>query len=583
METIQTLFDVHYSFRDSALTPDLGSPFSSPPVDIMKELKSITTKSFGDDFSFHAAISITLATLHDGHVVYNPYCYSSYTFRQNLCLYAPVINGKQSIRIYEDSLNRDFKDCVVQKINGQDAFPYIRNWSNGISTSKDAGVRLNYALASQQYDAKKKIVTKAGAFAERNTLPETPFTDYELQCESSSETIKLRETWNVSRNVKARVHFKNVTEYVTKVCLQPVPDEAVSRKQEQDLDRTESSLLPTVKNTALSGQVQAPSTDDDESDDDESEFEGAEKIASYDASIFYHLKAYPKVGVVVVPAHTTGDEEAAAVDNLVHGLMELHKRDVSNVIIDFQGNGGGNIIYAYWLVKAFFPSKDHFDIALPTDLRAPKIVQELAVACFQEDQGAVFDASMYTDFKTMAPYNSSDMFTHPVEKTPNGRTEMYSQTAIRTTPRMKDYKELEMFPWTNKPGNIHILTDGRCGSACGLSAHMLSAIKNVSATAIGGVQGQPLSKFSFVGGIKSDIRRILHLYEQNKVKTSLKLPPYDADLNFPVTETFAQGSAIPLEYDPAHHRANMRMDFDPKNARDRAIMWGQVAAQAWKQ
>lgn len=71
METIQTLFDVHYSFRDSALTPDLGSPFSSPPVDIMKELKSITTKSFGDDFSFHAAVSTTLATLHDGHVVYN--------------------------------------------------------------------------------------------------------------------------------------------------------------------------------------------------------------------------------------------------------------------------------------------------------------------------------------------------------------------------------------------------------------------------------------------------------------------------------------------------------------------------------
>jgi len=70
MDTIQTLFHDYYIFRDSALTPNLQSPFTSPPVDIMKQLNLIAEKKYVNDLEFHTAISDTLNSLNDGHVQY---------------------------------------------------------------------------------------------------------------------------------------------------------------------------------------------------------------------------------------------------------------------------------------------------------------------------------------------------------------------------------------------------------------------------------------------------------------------------------------------------------------------------------
>ncbi|KAF9284567.1 hypothetical protein BGZ68_004602 [Mortierella alpina] len=549
METIQTFVNDHYVFRDSAMTPDLMSPFSCPPVDIMKQLKSIGSVEYADDFSFHTAVSNTLNTLQDNHVGYRPDCYGIYQFTQDLLLYAPVINGKQSIHVFKDLLNRGYDDCEVKRVNGQEAFAYLSTWSSGLKYSKDAGVRLNEALASQRYAGDQKgFAAKPGAFAERRVLPEAPFVTYDIQCESNQQTVALQENWKVTTiSGLEDKRFNSAQEYVTKVfLLNTSSDGDTSVNQSSDMD-LETPFSPSLRKRAAPDQ----SYETPRAQDAEPQLQGAEKIVSGGNVIIFQLKAHPKIGVVVIPSHSSSRHDKPY-DRLVEGLIELHKRNVTNVIVDVQGNGGGDVSFSYRLVRAFFPSKDGFDISLPTDVRAPKIIQELAAGSF--DKGSVFDAKDYVNLETRMPYSNTNMFTKP--------------------------EELETLPWTNKPVNIHILTDGRCGSACGMSTHMFSA-KNISVTAIGGIKNQPLSMFSFAGGVVQELEYILEAYKSAGVNTSLKNPPYQGLLRLPVTEVYAQKSDIPLEYDAAHYRSTFRLDFDPKNARDRVTMWTQVATHAW--
>jgi len=71
IKTVRTLFDEFYVFRDSALTPNLAAPFSSPPTDIIAELSKIGSAQYPNDYSFHRAISKAIDTLHDAHSAYN--------------------------------------------------------------------------------------------------------------------------------------------------------------------------------------------------------------------------------------------------------------------------------------------------------------------------------------------------------------------------------------------------------------------------------------------------------------------------------------------------------------------------------
>lgn len=70
LDTVIPLFRDYYVFRDSALTPDLKAPFSSAPVDVLKELDMLRTKEFESDFEFHSTVSRVIDSLHDAHASY---------------------------------------------------------------------------------------------------------------------------------------------------------------------------------------------------------------------------------------------------------------------------------------------------------------------------------------------------------------------------------------------------------------------------------------------------------------------------------------------------------------------------------
>ncbi|KAF8946336.1 hypothetical protein BGZ47_000815 [Haplosporangium gracile] len=170
LESIITIFNDFYTFRDSALPPNIADPFSVEPL---------TSCLF--------ALFIALLAK----------CYNNYIFAQPFILYAPVVKGKQAIQIYSDYNNRRYDGRTVQTIDREDALIHINAWANvNIDFSKDAGVQLNQALASLKFDPiSSTFETLNGDFSLRSMLPEKTHIDYGLVCFNSTTVVPVRDAW----------------------------------------------------------------------------------------------------------------------------------------------------------------------------------------------------------------------------------------------------------------------------------------------------------------------------------------------------------------------------------------------------
>ncbi|KAG0308691.1 hypothetical protein BGZ98_007162 [Dissophora globulifera] len=572
LATVRTIFNDYYIFRDSALTPDLQAPFSSAPVDIMNVLDLIGQKKYRSDYEFHNDIYNAVQSLHDAHAGYSVNCYNAYLFAQPLNLYAPVVDGKQSMRVFVDLARRGYEDCEVTTIDGVDALSYIYKWSDSLSYSKDSGVRQNQALATQIFNYESEdFILSSGEFAERATLPENPYVDYVLQCGTTADPIRLRENWRVLPLTGKG--FSDMDSYLSNVCYPPKPTEQPSNMYKRELDQpVKRQLFPVARKSALLDATPSPATLPTQG------LAQAVQLGHGNATVWYTLKDKPNVGVIVVSTHVAEDAE---LDIALQGLELFSKANVTNIIIDFQGNTGGSVAFASFLVQLFFPSTSQLDTSLRSDLRVTKSIQDLSTAAFNVSEAGLYDAAGYIDLDTKQTYTNDDLFLQSISLTRNGRQTGYTESTTLQPAILPKIEALASYPWTNQPNNIRILSDGRCGSACALSAHYLHGKYNVAAYSIGGVRGDNLSIFSFAGGAVSALHDINKIYAANKVVSPMENLPYEGDIRVPILEVYADSTDVPLEYDASKYPANYRVDFTPENARSRDVMWTQVATHAW--
>ncbi|KAK3841539.1 MAG: hypothetical protein J3R72DRAFT_524363 [Linnemannia gamsii] len=588
VRTVLDLFNEFYIFRDAALIPDLPAPFSSPPTDIIKRLQTIRKTTYTSDFKFHDDIRLAVNALNDAHAYYSAKCYSNYVFVQPLMLYAPVIDGIQEVRIFHDDEQRGHEKCVVSTIEGVDALTYLRSVSDvELSSSHDAGVRLNDALSYQTFDIDtKRFGDLPGSFTLRSNLPATATTKYELQC-GDSEPISLNDNWQILPQNAAEFH--DVASYIENVCLsQPEdaePDNSIPNTRDDVImgrfhhKREEPPHIKTyVEHKKRAAALAAPSNEPP--NPPQQQFPGADLISSANGTAFYQLKAKPDVGVLVF--HTFDAKPETEVPHIIASLKELHKRNVSKILIDFQGNGGGYVRLAVEAVQTFFPSAEYLATTMASDLRVTRSIQALAAASFNKAD-TLFDGSSYINFDNgTETYIDNRLFAQPVTYTRGGRSAQYTERTTFLTALSEVDPALSTFPWTNNANNIRILTDGRCGSSCAIASYHLTSVHNVEAYAIGGDNAQELSMYSFAGGAVSKYKSIQQMYKDADVTSPLATLPYDTDIGLPILEIYAHGSSIPLEYDAALYPAKNRLAFTADNAHDREAMWAQVAASAWK-
>ncbi|KAF9135021.1 hypothetical protein BGX30_011693 [Mortierella sp. GBA39] len=584
INTVHDLFRDYYVFTDSALTPRVPAPFASEPVDILKALKTIGGRKYTSDYQFHTDVRHAVDTLRDGHASYDVTCYNNYSFEQNLSLYAPVENGIQTLRVYRDNANRGYEDCIVDKIDGKPALAHIRAWAaQRVSCSHDVNARQNCALARQGYDVKKAaFLDEPGEFSYQSYLPEKGYVDYELHCSNKrpSGPIHLQEEWHVYP--QSEIAFEDVESYVANVCLKREEEpesgpQGLSRPHRRNLaipikkrDLEEKEALAAAAGMARRRQ----------------EFGDAEKLVSGNATVFYHLKTQSDTGVMVVHTFDAQDTE---VNTVLKGLTAFSNRNVTKILVDFQGNGGGLISLSSNLVQMLFPNKQPRDASYEADLRVTKSVQRAAAVGFMAEDGGynIYNANGYYDLKAAGParqYDNNDLFTKPVDISRNGRTTLYTQkTAMYFDPLPKNIlNAVAKFPWTGRRENIRILTDGRCGSACGMASYFWTTTHGVEAYSIGGTKGEDLSMFSFAGASVLTLKDIHDTYNGLNLTSPLGDLVYKNEVRFPWLELYGKNRTTPLEYDAELYRSKHRLDYTSANARSREVMWKEVVADAWE-
>ncbi|RUS29817.1 hypothetical protein BC938DRAFT_480198 [Jimgerdemannia flammicorona] len=337
LDTVIDTWDSFFVFKDIAARPP-KSHLSLKSVDLIKELKALKNKIYKSDFAFQNDIQNIAFSLYDAHLNYEPNCYTSnWYWEQALLLYAPVVNGKQSIKVFDvlknyiPSVTANLVDCEVVEIDDKPAFKVIVDFAKEKGGKyKDLNVRFNAALmTNHRYDS-GKYEEYYGSWQVRHQLPTKPLTKYKLQCPNKKvQTLTL--PWIV---FAPRSDYNDSASYFSQECAVRAPVQMASKlRQFHEVPSTPiedpRSLLGKAGPAHVLHQHDVASN--------------YTLITSDEMFLFGYLSkgtgVSHKTGIMHIgtfaPSNITRSMQA-----LNKGLTGFKKLGIEKIILDVQNNGG---------------------------------------------------------------------------------------------------------------------------------------------------------------------------------------------------------------------------------------------------
>ncbi|KAG0286268.1 hypothetical protein BGZ97_007506 [Linnemannia gamsii] len=592
-----------------------NNPLDTKPVDVLKELDAIRKKKWANDYEFQLAVTRLAASFNDGHVNYRNFCYMTAKFTQPISLYAPVVNGKQDIRVYyvDTTIGKkglpknpsSLVDCVVQTIDGQPALKAIQDFTDRVSAvSKDPGVRLNDALASTSWY--EEWYSSPGGFANRYELPASDSVKYTIQC-PKGPVQTLTVPWVIRPSDYYEYStFTDTKSYWEVQCQNSAayynghsnsrsssPSTAAGRILSADAKKGASETAPALTTFRERGRITQPKPGQSNGRNGEPKtpavISQAKLVATSRTSAFYRLTG-SKVKDACVAVIATEDTEEHEYDsdeylNFAKGLQKLQSQGCTKLILDMTNNGGGLIDFAYYINRLLFPKADPYFVQ---DIRTNKMIQDASRRAIKSHTArSMLDATQYVSATTNKLFKDTSMFTKDVKQKRGGATVTFSQRSYFpfNWPFLPLKKGTEL---KFKPQNMAIITNGFCGSACSMIATRFAITQKVKTYAIGGIAKRPLSYFSFPGGFVTEVGSVVSDLSLIRYKAPGKTAPTQlpvmASANLPMGELYAYAnSTVPLEYDSQFYAATVHLDQDPVSARHPDNVWVKIAGDLTSQ
>ncbi|KAG0072467.1 hypothetical protein BGZ89_005857 [Linnemannia elongata] len=610
LSSLENTYNNFFVFIDQAKvgpTKVAGSPLDTAPVDALKELDAIRKKKWANDYEFQLAVTRLAASFNDGHVSYRNFCYMTAKFMQPLSLYAPVVNGKQDVRIFyvDTTIGKkglpsnpsSLTDCVVQTIDGQPALKAIQDFTDRVSAiSKDPGVRLNDALASTSwYD---EWSSSPGGFANRYELPPNESVKYTIQC-AKGPLQTLTVPWVVRPSDYYEYStFTDTKSYWEVQCQNSaadyngrsnsrLPSTTAAKTLAAGSKKGASETAPALTTFRERGKITQPKPGQSNGRNGEPKTPAvitqAKLVATTRTSAFYRLTG-SKVKDACVAVIATEDTEEHEYDsdeylNFAKGLQKLQSQGCTKLILDMTNNGGGLIDFAYYINRLLFPKADPYFVQ---DIKTNKMIHDASRRAIKVHTAhSMLDATQYVSAATNQRFKDTSMFTKDVRQKRGSATVTFSQRSYFpfNWPFLPLKKGQEL---AFKPQNMAIITNGFCGSACSMIATRFAITQNVKTYAIGGIAKRPLSYFSFPGGFVTEVGSVVADLSMIRYKAPGKTAPTQlpimASANLPMGELYAHAnSTVPLEYDSQFYAAAVHLDQDPVSARHPDNVWVKIA------
>ena len=257
----------------------------------------------------------------------------------------------------------------------------------------------------------------------------------------------------------------------------------------------------------------------------------------------------------------------------------------TKLILDFQNNGGGDIIDGYTIPLILFPNQPLHQF--PTQFRAaPLVVDMVNVAMANEYRNSLFWWGNWADVHG-EPFKNSSGFFFPLQKEPRGGVgQVFSSPfddqvlnnigtispgntipSHGSTYRRMDEGEVvvtkvgtsgvETNSTTRQDPlsstNILFLTNGLCQSTCALFGAYLQGISGVKTVTVGGIANQPMEIQNTGGGqvelYDSFLAEISYLNLQGSPSAPQPFPLLETSFSFTIRQALnSVNGSVPLEF-----------------------------------
>ncbi|KAF9349402.1 hypothetical protein BGX26_012285 [Mortierella sp. AD094] len=483
----------------------------------------------------------------------------------------------------------DFEECEVLTIDGVNALDAVQNYVDKyMGFSKDAGVRLNKALSANSFNTETmEWELVSGLFTTRSTLPERQTMIYHLKCPASRAYPEgldrlVNSDWEVYRLISWNP-FDSTESFLRQNCYKDTDPRAHEKHEKRRADTFETDGKITRKHDwGVQAAIEPPHRDTVHplpkiQKRQYEEGQVAWRIFNGSSTAFYQLAKRPNIGVVVIPTHSVNLEKESTI--MEEGFARLYSSGVRNVILDLTSNGGGYVNFAYDLVDWMFPVDNQTSV-YQSDLRASVSIKALAQADLaNDDYVGYYNPGSFSDTITKKDYDTNFFMQDRLVKR--------AQRRIGYTPLVYMNHNLGAFemdmPWQHDAERIVVLTDGACGSACGMSLNRLKNTHGVKSYAVGGRVGEDLSLFSFPGASVYSLDAILTDFESLGVDSPMQPLRYKGIYRVPILEFYQEGETMPIEHNPKLYKADFHLDYTPITARHHEVLWEIVANNHWQQ
>ncbi|KAK2765932.1 hypothetical protein FQN54_007447 [Arachnomyces sp. PD_36] len=589
----------YFEFQSTlAYLKDPPSDYKMPSIDVMGTLDDIKEQvldgTLTNQHDFDAALLKLTYGVHDGHMVLFVGTIGAFIFQLPVSLVSVSEDGKKLPEIFilddiQNSQSSDIDISPIDKINGQDAVDWLKEFAKDFSSS---------AVVEDHADFNGLMYSRARDISAGIEFSSSLAMQYLFPGEDFKGTFKNGTSFSYKYTATTAVDFAGVSSgeefYEGYVRAQPSSTPSSSPEPPSaagpDPSATPAPLHP----------VGAPYPDNPVVK--QTDFFGA--IEPWGVT-GYHLPD-EKIGVLVIPSFMAGSTTQAWFDfsQAVERFLSKSKdAGIEKIVIDLQGNGGGISFLGLDIFKQFFPDTEPYAGGRFRTHESGKILGNIFTSMARDEY---VNPSLYSwspwdeerwsdedgnDFATWDDLYESfdihdDTFTQVLRENLTHAyvdEEAYPITVYNYGPRVADVSQ----PYD--AADIVLLQDGFCGSTCVLFADLMRVHHGVQSVAVGGIpeEGPMQGAAGTRGGLVYDFQTIIQ-----DIKTAKARSPSEASnlpsVDFPyvvagggvnLRDQLHQDDDTPLQFQ--YLPSNCRIWYTPEMITDYTYLWKAAASAIW--
>ncbi|KAI0451089.1 hypothetical protein F5B21DRAFT_528208 [Xylaria acuta] len=600
------------------------STYQQPSVDLIGGLQSIqdavNSGSFANQYEFEAALQLLVNSAHDDHLFLDAGILSAFSFGSPFNIVSLSVDGVETPKVYigtdvfESNAFTSFEPSAIRSINGQNATTYLETFAAGnVAGSVDPHTDWNRLMFSFAQDIQGEFNVFSGL---------TPFYPGEtITVELENGTTITERNLGIYWSQGPTGPLETGGDFYNFFVLGFLPasfDPNLEFADPTAVGESPTTATTTLATTVATPEVVAPPPPSWNSP----AYPAIPDVAQPDLGTFgggvisgYFLNS-SSVSVLSIPTFDVfGAALSTAQTTVNEFISRTQEAGLQKVVIDLQGNRGGQVLLAVDTFKRFFPDIEPFGGSRLRATHATNVMGETITDYFSQlpatdpDQSVLstveWVATTRVDADTDSNFTSWNQFFGPVLTSDDGftKTQRFNLSNEVFVDNLVDNEgnfsiisapAQGATPWS--PEDIIILTDGDCSSACALFVEMMHHEAGVRTVTVGGRPSTgPMQAVGGTRGARSLSTDIL----DNNINFARELLAGTSEADFLPNRTealdvFVVGAAVnlrdqvragetttttPLQF--AYEAADCRIYFTPETIFNYTALWQRAADAVW--